>query len=126
MTTKENCLKKYERLKSKQELAEVFKKGAALYAEGLKIIYLQRSVDKKHTQIGISVPKKFIRKAVERNLIKRRIRNAYRINKHLLENLGKNYLIFFIWTKKEPALFSKIEGSIKKNINFISQKKDHT
>ena len=111
--------KKYERLKGKQEITKVFKKGCILQIEFLKMIYLKKTPDQKGTQIGISVPKKFVKKAVARNQIKRRLRSAYRVNKYLLNKSEINYSIFFIWTNKELSNFQKIEKFIKRSFYFL-------
>lgn len=85
-------LKKEERLCSKKLLEEVFTKGKYHNQLPLKIAWIECNL---HTempvQIVISVPKRNFKKAVQRNLLKRRIREAYRKNKHVLyEYLNQN------------------------------------
>ncbi|WP_103327958.1 ribonuclease P protein component [Bacteroidetes bacterium endosymbiont of Geopemphigus sp.] len=115
--------KKYERLKSRQKMIEIFKKGHILQTEALKMIYLKNVPEQKDTQIGVSAPKKFVKKAVERNQIKRRLRSAYRINKHLLNKTETNYSIFFIWMDKELLDFQKTEQLVKRSLFFLTQEK---
>lgn len=68
------------------------------------------------SQIAISVPKKVIKLAVTRNLIKRRIREAYRRNKHALYRIldsEKNHLVFILIYNKHFALdYPVIEKSV--------------
>ena len=64
-------------------------------------------------QLGISVPKRAFAKAVDRNTLKRRIREAYRKNKHLIyEVLQKKNLsiaLMMVYTAKEELAYQEIE-----------------
>ena len=67
-------------------------------------------------QILISVSKRFFKHAVDRNLIKRRIREAYRLNKHfLLQNLDSQIPVYiaFVYIAKTIEGYAKIEKSMK-------------
>ena len=76
---------KEERLCSKRLLDEVFTKGKYHNQLPLKIVWIENNLyTEMPAQIVISVPKKNFKKAVHRNLLKRRIREAYRKNKHIL------------------------------------------
>lgn len=96
--------KKEERLSSKKQIEELFTKGSYFYLHPFKVIYLASPVPPN--QILISASARHFKRAVDRNKIKRRIREAYRLNKHILTS-EKNWQIAYIYTPKE-ILDSKI------------------
>ena len=68
-------------------------------------------------QVMFSVPGKLFRKAVQRNLLKRRMREAYRLNKSSVVGLsgmeGKQLLIAFIFASDHKESYHTIETSLK-------------
>jgi len=107
-----------EKLKSKKAIEILFSKGKSINAFPLRVIYILKS-ENTDTQInaGVTVSKKNIKTAVKRNLIKRRIREAYRLNNTELKNqLKKADLeinIMLIYTSKEILPYKEIEAKIK-------------
>ena len=90
---------KSERLCSLKRIEELFENGEIIGSPLLKIVWLKSPVPLSYpAQVAISVPKKKFRKAVERNLLRRRLREAYRKNKHTLyeELVLLDYQILFI------------------------------
>jgi ribonuclease P protein component len=67
-------------------------------------------------QVLISVSKRNFKKAVDRNLIKRRMRESYRLNKNLLPARPK-LLIAYIYTAKEILTFAQIQERLIKTLN---------
>ncbi len=109
--------KKEERLCSKKVIDKLFSEGKAFLSFPLKIIYLDTKLPvDNNIQIGFTVSKKNFKKAVHRNLLKRRMREAYRLNKHLLtEKVTENQMaIFVIFIGKEITDFKTIEQALKK------------
>lgn len=109
-------LGKDEKLKSKQAIEKLFVEGSRVKSFPLQLIYLK----KEHyslfpIKVGFSVPKRAIKLAVNRNRIKRIIREVYRKNKYLFsENLKEHYIFMFIYMAKEEIKQEDLELSIKK------------
>jgi len=103
-----------EKLKKKSDIDLLFKKGKWLSVDSLRIIYL-RSSDKNPIaahQFGVSVSKKFFKKAVDRNRVKRLLRESYRLNKNLYkEAFGDSSVAMLFWVSKElPGHYSSVES----------------
>lgn len=74
--------KKEERLCSKKLLEKLFHSGSSFLLYPFRIVWLPESLPPGiRAQVVISVPKRRFKKAVDRNLIKRRIREIYRLHK---------------------------------------------
>jgi len=82
--------RKQERIVSKQLIETLFGKGSSqsLAAYPLRAVYMQTEHQEGHApvQILISVPKKRFKHAVDRNRVKRQVREAYRCHKQLLSD----------------------------------------
>ena len=101
---------KSERITSKKTIAHLFEKGEALTVYPLKLLFLE-SPGPNHSVL-ITVPKGRIKKAVSRNLIKRRLREAFRQNKHMVSG-DKSYYIALIFLSNEELSFQLIEEKLK-------------
>lgn len=100
-------MKKKNRLRKNKDFKEVYYKGKSVANSYLILYYLKN--DKDITRVGISVSKKF-GKSVERNKLKRRIREAARYS---LDRVKKGYDIVIIPRKMAKGIgFNKIKGSL--------------
>jgi ribonuclease P protein component len=107
---------KAERLSSKKSIQELFDKGSSFYLHPFKIYYRKADLSNQ-SQILISVPKSNFKRAPDRNTLKRRIREGYRLNKSSLSS-DKKFLIAYIYSAKEilpsAVIHQKIISSLKK------------
>ena len=106
--------KKEERLSKEKTIQELFDKGSSFYLYPFKVFFLPNR-DPQHPihRILISVSKKNFKKAVDRNLIKRRIREGYRLNKNQLAGQNK-LLIAYIYSAKEILPSAQIHERLVK------------
>ena len=106
--------KKEERLFKEKIIQELFDKGSSFYLYPFKVFFLS-NLDRQYPyhQILISVSKKNFKKAVDRNLIKRRIREGYRLNKNLLGDQNK-LVIAYIYSAKEILPSAQIHERLVK------------
>ena len=109
--------KKEERLSSRRVIGELFKSGKALNSGIYRVVWLPLDVQNAFpAQVVISVPKRSFKKAVDRNRIKRLIKEAYRKNKNALYDTlnGKQKKIAFIiaYTAKEELPYAEIESKL--------------
>ena len=108
---------KAERLCSKKIMDKLFQEGKTIFVFPVKIVYLEIQLTSKYpVQAAFTVGKRNFKRAVQRNLIKRRMREAYRLNKSKFYNeIGeKQVAVFFIFTGKTIPEYKQIETSIKK------------
>lgn len=108
---KPNGYPKEEKLKNKKDISLLFEQGQWYSYKELSIISLP--IDGlKHPKVGVSVSKRYFKKAVDRNRIKRLLRETYRLNKGIfIETFGVNTLnMFFYRSNKKPNKQSDIEN----------------
>lgn len=106
-------LNKSMRISSSQEIAALINKGRSYLSYPLKIFYIKREEGCEFSRMAVSVPKRSFKRAVDRNLLKRRIRESYRINRVWLDEKGIFYDILIIYIGKELYNYDKIEGAIR-------------
>lgn len=120
-------LYKSEKLCSKIEIERLYAKGTSLIAYPLRAVYLAVPADDTGHPVAarflISIPKKRIRHAVGRVLLRRRTREAYRLNRELLapvSSQGKTMLIGFNWVANDGRNYATIERSMRELLSKIA------
>lgn len=102
---------KAEKLTGKKKIEELFRDGSSIFLHPFLVKHLQ-SNESVH-RILISVPKKKMKRAVDRNLLKRRIREAYRLNKHLIyDQPATFYHVGFIYQDTKVLAYKEIEEKL--------------
>jgi ribonuclease P protein component len=102
---------KSERLYKKKIIQELFNKSSSFYLYPFRIYFFKGPDDLLSHQVMFSVSKRNFKRAVDRNLLKRRMREAYRLNKLLLSGTSK-LQIAYIYTAKELLPFEQIQEKI--------------
>ncbi|MDR2205281.1 MAG: ribonuclease P protein component [Flavobacteriaceae bacterium] len=118
-----NRYPKTEKLKLKKNIALLFEKGKWFRFGKLQIIVLKNAVEiSGNTKFGVSVSKKNFKKAVDRNRIKRLLRECYRLNKDIFKSaFGENSFAMMFWTsEKMPENFKETETEF---LNFCESYK---
>jgi ribonuclease P protein component len=114
---------KSEKLCSKKLIKELFNRGSSFYVYPFKVIFLPNlDQNVSEHQLLISVPKRIFKKAVDRNLIKRRISEAYRLNKKSFPaSADNNLMIAYIYTAKESLKQQVIQEKLISTLLRLSK-----
>ncbi len=117
---------KHERLKSKKQIEFLFKNGKHLNAAPIKVIYLiieKNSVHSSNKAMFV-VPKKLFKDATDRNKLKRRMRECYRLSKQELivhfEAKQQVVLTSFIYTQKTLEKYDQIKLGVTKLVQKLT------
>lgn len=119
-------LRKNERITSRLLMDTLFntKTSKAVTAFPLRIVFAEteRHADAAPVQVLFSVSKRQFKHAVDRNRVKRQLREAYRLNKTLLPEVadGRQLLIAFIWVTNRHYRSEKVTAAMVKALNKIS------
>jgi len=105
----------------------MFKEGQSFGQYPLRFVWLSMEADqaKFPLQFTVSVPKKKFKKAVDRNRLRRQIRETYRLNKHLvyrnLEVTDKTYALMVIYVAKEALEYPEIELNMNRGLRRLGK-----
>ena len=115
---------KYEKLKSRKLIKQLFEDGKAISVFPLRLIYLKTNHDGKYLlQTGVSVSKRNFKLAVDRNRIKRMMREVYRLNKAKFYNsISEKYIFMFIYLGKKEMDYHKLDKKMNELIDSFLNK----
>jgi len=109
---------KAEKLKKDTEITLLFAKGKWRSCGNLRIIILKNHQDlqNENVKLGVSVSKRYFKKAVYRNRVKRLLRECYRLNKDLFKaSFGDKTIAMMFWVSNElPKKFQDVESEFIK------------
>ena len=114
-----NTLPKKERLCGKTTIGQLLAKGKHGNVPGLRFLYMT-GTGSETNRIMVSVPKKMFKRAVKRNLLKRRIRESWRKQKHALLTTGGTDILF-IYPTKEIQTYEQIYACVGQIIEKINK-----
>ena len=123
------CLKKRERIVSKKLIDTLFGGGCSqsMAAFPLRAVYIkkERAQGEAPVQILVSVPKKRFKHAVDRNRVKRQVREAFRQHKELLYGAlaeHEQLLLAFIWLSDEHRPSRDVESRVVSLMQRVAEK----
>lgn len=120
-----HTFKRSERLKSKKIIGEIFSNGKVIGAHPIKLFWIEvkdsSAVDQPILQFAFTVSKKKFKKAVDRNRIKRLMRESVRLQKHELIKMDEinnsRFAFMFLYVGEELPKYQNVEQKIKKCID---------
>ena len=120
-----NTYNKPEKLKSRKLIDQLFAKGKSFGVFPLKVFYMESASGKGEAiQAGVGVSSRNFRKAVDRNRIKRLLREVYRLNKTLIHEpvttQEKKLSVFFLYTGKELPEFALLNDKMRKALEKLA------
>lgn len=114
---------KNEKLKRRKLIEAVFVEGKSIKKYPIKLLYLPLKTE-ENTLATFAVPKRNFQLAVSRNRIKRQIREAYRLHKHLLtKESGRNFALLFLYIGKDKLQYAQIETSVVALLKKLNDEK---
>lgn len=121
-------LSKEERICSKKLINELFTgNGRSMTAFPLRVVFMKRTIvdEQPRAAMLVSVPKRYFKHAVDRNRVKRQVREAFRRNKSIItQNLTDDHeavAMAFVWLTNEKYPSSEVENRMVRLLTRISE-----
>lgn len=118
---------KSEKLKSKKTIGLLFSEGQSVSKYPLRLVYVENTLENEELiKFGVSVSKKYFKNAVDRNYLKRVLRECYRLNKNIIqESVDKPMAMMFFYQSKEVLSYQEInEKTIRLFEKFSNKMKE--
>ena len=118
---------KQARLKSKKLIGKLYEEGKSIKVFPLRMVYIQTEHTSKFpAQVGVSVPKRNFKSAVDRNRIKRLLRETYRKEKHTVyDAVGKPYVFMISYIARDEWKYADLAHKMQQLLTrFINETTD--
>ena len=110
----EQSYPKQEKLKGKTLIDSLFKEGKSVAQFPLRLVFIEVTAQEVPLRMGVSVSKRYFKRANRRNYIKRLLRECYRLNKGDLLGCDKRYSCMLLYQSNQEPRFDELEPKVKK------------
>lgn len=121
-----NGLPSTERLRSLAAVRRLFSSGATGFVYPFRYITHAQQDAASGVEVLFSVPKRYHKRANRRNLLRRRTKEAYRLNKHALvaraEERGVALDVALIYSTKEQLPYKTIENAVRRILAEVAER----
>lgn len=110
----DNKYTKEEKLKKQKHIDLLFSEGKSVSKYPLRLVYVPLEENEFPLEFGVSVSKRYFKRAVDRNYFKRVLRETFRLNKDILySKLDKPYAMMFFYQTKDRLSYAEIDAKTK-------------
>ncbi len=123
-TTTSHTLPRAERLRTLGAIRRLFGSGESGFVYPFRYVWFAEGDEQMSAEVLFSVPKKFHKRANRRNLVRRRTKEAYRLNKERLVGCGKSAAVdvALIYSTKEIVPYKTIEHALHRIFQQIVER----
>ena len=123
MTTSRS-LPRAERLRTLGAIRRLFESGESGFVYPFRYVWFAEADDRMSAEVLFSVPKKFHKRANRRNLMRRRTKEAYRLNKELLVGSDKPAAVdvALVYSSKEIVPYNTVEHALRRILQQIVER----
>lgn len=119
----DRTLSRSERLRTLGAIRRLFESGEGGFVYPLRYLFFAESDTRNSVRVLFSTPKRYHKRANKRNLLRRRTKEAYRLQKQLLEKIGAvNLDIALIYSSKEVLPYEKISRAVRKILETLAER----